>query len=416
MFHSRVAVLMSSVSLLFVANAAQSAGFYIQEQSVSGLGNAYAGQVAKPRDSSIVYYNPAAMTQLDGNGATFGVHIIAPSADLSDTGTTNGLTSVGPEAGNPYDPTPVPNFSMAYEVIEDKLWLGVSAGAPFGLSNDYGKEWFGRYDSTDSDLAVHEAQPSFAYKVNDKLSVGGGINIQSVDVDLGSVINLGPTDLNSTLEGDDSLSVGYNVGLLYQPLESTVLGVHYRSSVKHQLDGDVAIDNNGTFVSGYEAAAKLALPDILQLGVDHKINDKWSVQAGATWFGWNSFDEIRVIDKAGVQADSVTVQNYQTTWAFAVGAEYILDDKWTLRAGYQFDETPTTDLYRTSRTPDGDRQWFAAGATYEINDKLSLDLAAVYIDVAEEDINVSRNASLVNVRAKADQEIGIFSLGLNYKF
>ena len=95
-----------------------------------------------------------------------------------------------------------------------------------------------------------------------------------------------------------------------------------------------------------------------------------------------------------------------------------MNDKWTLRAGYQFDETPTTDEYRTSRTPDGDRHWFAAGATYDINDKFSLDMAATYIDVGEESINVTRNVTgaLADVRGDTDGSVAIVALGLNYKF
>ncbi len=93
-----------------------------------------------------------------------------------------------------------------------------------------------------------------------------------------------------------------------------------------------------------------------------------------------------------------------------------MNDQWTFRAGYQFDETPTTDEYRTSRTPDGDRQWVSAGATYQIDDKWSLDLAATYIDVADETISVSRNSGTVDVNADTNNEVAIVALGVNYKF
>ncbi len=87
-----------------------------------------------------------------------------------------------------------------------------------------------------------------------------------------------------------------------------------------------------------------------------------------------------------------------------------------MRGGYQFDQTPTTDQFRTSRTPDGDRSWFSAGATYKLKNNLELDMAATYIDISDEKINVSRNSGLAGVRATTEGSVGILAIGLNYKF
>ncbi len=406
---------LSTLAITVATSNADAAGFYIQEQSISGLGSAFAGQVATPRDSSIVYFNPAGMTKLKGAQSSFGVNIIIPSSKLTNDGSVipfGGAT--GGSGGNPYDATPVPAGSMSYEAIDNILWFGISVGAPFGLANDYEDGWFGRFDSTKSELETIDIQPSFAYKVSDTLSIGGGLNFQYVDAELGSVINQGAGERNSTLKGDD-FSFGYNAGVLYEPIEGTVFGAHYRSGVHHDLEGSVIIDNNGSVQSATDATAELDLPEIIQLGLNQKINDRLSLQASATWFGWNSFEEIRVLSSSGTLISNTT-QNYQTTWAFAVGGEYQLNDEWKLRAGYQYDQTPTTDEYRTSRTPDGDRQWIAAGATYTINDKFSLDLAATYIDISSESINVSRNSGLATFRANSEGRVGIVAAGLNYKF
>jgi long-chain fatty acid transport protein len=403
----------SVFSLSIAASQADAAGFYLQEQSVSGLGNAFAGQVATPRDSSIIYFNPAGMTHLKGTNANIGVHLVAPNADMTNNGSTQALGGVtGGDGGNPYDATPVPNGSISHETIDDTLWLGLVVSSPFGLGSDYGTEWFGRNDSTKTHLKTIEITPSFAYKVNEKLSVGGGITYQHADATLENVTTTAPNnDVFTQLKGDDH-SFGWNVGVLYEPIEGTLLGAHYRSNIDHELEGFLTAPS--TLLA---ATAELNLPNIAQFGINQRINDKWSVQAGATWFGWNSFDNITAFDLGNTQR-SRTEQNYQTTWAFAVGGEYEMNDKWKFRAGYQFDETPTTDEYRTSRTPDGDRHWFAAGTTYTINEKMSLDFAATYIDVGEESIDVTRNlaAAPATVRANTDGYVGIVALGLNYKF
>lgn len=391
------------------------AGFYIQEQSVSGLGNAYAGQVATARDASVVYYNPAGMTKLSGSHINVGTQILAPSAHLKDTGSSAAFGGVtGGSGGNPYSVTPIPNLHISHEVVENKFWLGLAVSAPFGLSNKYKDGWFGRFDSTETTLRTIDFQPSFAVKVNDKVSFGGGINIQHADVDLKKVINQGAGERNSTLEGD-AVTFGFNVGVLYEPIEGTAFGAHYRSGIHHDVGGRVIIDNNGAVTSNVAANAELDLPEIAQFGVNHRVNDKLSLQAGATWFGWNSFEEIRVLNAAGGLIANTT-QNYQSTWAFAVGGEYALNDQWTLRAGYQFDETPTTDEYRTTLTPDGDRHWVSTGATYKYNDKINIDLAATYVDIASETIDLARNGGLATVKADTGGHVAIFSLGMNYKF
>ena len=88
--------LLAGVFAGFTASStAQAAGFYIQEQSVSGLGSAFAGQAAMPRDASTVYFNPAGMTYLPGANLNVGVHVLAPSAELDDRGSTLGAGAVG---------------------------------------------------------------------------------------------------------------------------------------------------------------------------------------------------------------------------------------------------------------------------------------------------------------------------------
>lgn len=403
---------LATVSVIAIqVNNANAAGFYIQEQSTSGLGSAFAGQVATPRDSSTVYFNPAGMTKLKGSHANFGVNIISPSAKLTNTGSVIPLGgATGGNGGNPYDPTPIPNGSISHEFIEDRVWIGISVSAPFGLANEYDKGWFGRFDSTKTRLTTTDIQPSFAVKVNDKLSIGGGVNIQYVDANLEKTVNLGAGETTSILNGDD-MSIGYNFGLLYEPIEGTTFGAHYRSGINHKLEGRVDIIGTANFV----ATANLNLPEILQFGFNHKVNDKLSLLGGATWYGWNSFREIRVLNAAGGEVSN-TIQGYKNTWAFAVGTEYEYSDKWTLRAGYQFDATPTTDEFRTTLTPDGDRNWVSTGATYKFNDRISLDLAVTYIDIANETINVSRNSNLATIKADTKGNVGIAALGLNYRF
>jgi long-chain fatty acid transport protein len=421
----------TSASLLALsATAAHAAGFYIQEQSVKGLGSAFSGSTTSLDDASTVYFNPAGMTKLEGPQINAGVHLLIPHGDLENTGSTidlngpapGGVAAVTPASeDNPYDPTPVPNLYAAapFGFGGEEIWLGLGVTAPFGLANDYGDDAFNRYDSIKTELLTVNVAPSIAYAPSDWFSIGGGIDVQYADAELTSAFYAG-SEGRSSLEGDD-VSVGYNIGVLLRPLYDTEIGIHYRSAISHELDGDISVTGAGSPLANFSStgSADLDLPDIATFGIAHQATDRLRLMGQATWFGWNNFEDIDAeLDNPALTNPAPIVQNYQTTWAFSVGAEYDLTPQWTIRGGYQFDETPTTDEYRTSRTPDGDRNWFSAGATYKWNEQLSFDLAATYIDVAEEEISVTRNNALfpATVNADTDGSVGIVAVGLNYKF
>ncbi len=409
--HLAYSALSASVLLLSSASA-QAAGFYIQEQSVKGLGTAFAGSTTSIDDASTIYFNPAGMTKLDGAQANIGVHLLLPDADLEDNGSTFG----GNNPGNPYDPSPVPNLFAATPVDFQgrKIWFGVGVTAPFGLASEYDETDFVAFDSTDTELLTINVAPSIAYAVNDQFSIGGGVDIQYADAELKNFVNLGAGGTGiSTLEGDD-VTVGYNLGVQYRPRVDTELALHYRSAISHELEGSVSLE--GTLADfDVGGSADLDLPDIATFGIAHDINDRLRVMGQATWFGWSNFESIAAVRDDGTPVTPVE-QDYQNTFAFAIGAEYDLSDQWTIRGGYQFDETPTTDEFRTSRTPDGDRNWFSAGATYNYNQKLSFDLAATYIDVDDGIIDVSRNGGTAQVTGTTEGSVGILAVGLNYKF
>ncbi len=396
-----------------LSSNAMAAGFYIQEQSVSGLGTAYAGQTSTARDASIIYFNPAGMTYLDGRQGNIGVHLLVPRGDVDDKGTSNaGLGQpIGEDSDNPYDPTPVPNLHYSHQ-LNDTTWAGISVTAPFGLGNEYDSNWFARYDSIKSELKTINVQPSLAYKVNEKLSIGAGIDIQYADAELTSAA-LVTTEGLSTLEGDD-ISFGYNIGLMYQPTPETTLGLHYRSQVNHKLDGNIIGEGTGGGDVNIGGKANLNLPEILSLSATHDLNDKWSIMGGATWFGWSNFERITATDDNGVQRQNV-LQNYNNTLALNVGADYKYSDDWTFRGGVQYDPTPTEDGFRSTRTPDGDRIWLSGGATYNMNEEMSWDFAVTYIDIGAEDITLTRNTAS-NINAESDGNVAIVAVGLNYKF
>ena len=369
-----------------ISNDAKAAGFYIQEQSSYHLGMAFAGVAADPVDASTAYYNPAGIASLDRAQMQMGSHLLIPSSKLKNTGssatTAGGFAGAltGEDSGNPYDPALVPNMFAAYPVSDNHdIWLGFSITAPF-------------------DAQLVNALPTPAAAGPDPSSDG-----------------------SQDLSGTDT-SMGYNVGVLWTPQEDLRFGLHYRHGIDHELNGRVVINPVGGGAQiRVPGMAELDLPAIASLAAGYDVNEKLTIQGHVMWYGWSVFDDIPVLLSTGTF--SSTEQNYKNTYAAAIGFKYKLDDQWELKAGYQFDQSPTTDGYRSTRTPDGDRNWYSLGATYKLNDRVSLDFSGTYIDIKSEKIDLTRSfnygggqTASVDINGETEGDVGIIAVGMSYKF
>ena len=63
------------------AGVAQASSFALIEQSVSGMGSAYAIGAAGLDDASTLYFNPAGMSRLSGSNLSTGLQIVSSSVD-----------------------------------------------------------------------------------------------------------------------------------------------------------------------------------------------------------------------------------------------------------------------------------------------------------------------------------------------
>lgn len=404
----RLALSLAVSTALFAAPATlMAAGFYIQTQGASGLGRAHAGDVVVASNASTIYFNPAGMTRLERNEVQAGVHLLIPNAEVNQRNTQ----VPGRDSGNPYDPSPVPNLYWA-EQYSDRVWLGFGLSAPFGLKNEYNDDFFARYDSLESDLRVLNLQPSIAFELSDRISIGGGLDLQYADATLRSATPGGfppspATDGTFELEGDN-WDVGYNIGLLFDLSDDTRLGIHYRDGITHTLQGTATSTQLGVL----PGRADLKLPDIASIGLQHRFTDRWTGLAQYTWFNWSNFDEIRIQLPQG--NEQVLQQNYRNSYALAVGAEYEMNPRWTLRGGIQYDQTPTQTDGRSTRTPDGDRTWFSFGASYARSDRLTFDLGYSYIHIASEDLDITRNG--VRMQGTTKGHVHVLSAAMRYHF
>jgi long-chain fatty acid transport protein len=376
--------------IVAAASPAAAGSFYLQEQSVKGAGRAFSGEVADCGVASL-WWNPASIA-CSRRELYLGVHGILLDSRVRDDGSTltrplvpGGLTTpVGGQLDN-IDPVKggvAPNFAVALP-LNDRLVLGLSAMAPYNLSTEYNADSFTRYDALKSSVLTVDMQATLAARVTDWLDVGVGLSGEYVSAELTSALpNLAPgsPDGLSELEGD-GIDLGWTVGARAHAGRWEA-GLSYRSAIEHELEGDVTISG----LAGPLAAANVdtagtaafTTPWIASAGVRFAVNDRLTLNAQVNRIGWSEFDAIRVAYDGG--GDTI-VQDYRDVTTGAVGLDYRVNDRVTVRAGVAWDPTPTRDERRTARIPDEDRRLYSVGATVRPREGLSVDAALTFIDI-----------------------------------
>ncbi len=441
--------LLSAVLLVLLAwsGSAMGSGFAIIEQSASGAGYAYAGAAAAAQDASTIFFNPAGMALLSGNELQLGAHYIIPKSEFKNQGSTTilGTPLTGGDGGDAGDPALVPNLYYMHD-FTDQWKAGIGITAPFGLVTEYNDGWVGRYHALKSELQTINVNPSVAYKFNDQWSLGVGVSFQRAEAELSNAIDFGtaadlqsigaggpPLGLSQNLDGKgevdgDDWGYGANIGLIFSPLTSTRFGLHYRSQIKHELEGDAKFTTpapaapiaQALGLVNTTAKADVVLPDTVSISAYHAFNERWAILADATWTKWSHVNELRIKFGSGA-ADSVTTLDWDDSWRVSLGGTFKATDALELRAGVAFDESPIpSEKKRTPRIPGADRTWVTVGAGYQFTPMIKADLAYGHLFVDDPKINkdLSEAENLLRgaLVGEYDASVDIISASVSFQF
>ena len=398
------------------------AGFQLLEQNASGLGNAYAGSAAVAENASTIFYNPAGMTQLQAREISGGLVAVGTSFKFTDNGSSSGrLAGNGGDGGGWGF---LPNGYLSWALNKD-LYVGVGVGAPFGLKTEYSNPWIGAAQSTMFDVKTYNVNPSIAYRVNEVVSVGAGVNWQRMSTEytrqVGTVSVFAASPLKLTLDGD---SWGWNVGGLFILSPATKVGISYRSTVDYDLSGNINVTGPipGVNAGGTSSAkASVKLPDLFILSATQQLSDKWQMLGDVSWTGWSSIPKIDVTRTSGAlsgQSAQTLDTNFQDTWRVALGANYQYTDAIKLKFGVAYDQTPVqSTATRLVSLPDNDRTWFSAGAQWTPSKGSTVDFGVAYLylkDTAIDNNQLSANPLQNRGRVTGTYNDSAWILGVQY--
>jgi len=411
----------SALGLLAIATAQANAGaLAVHEQSAFGQGASYAG-VAAGGSLSTMFWNPAVMTQFAGVQSASSYSAFLPSVKNTPTAGTY-LPFGGTE--NTYQAALIPAGYMSYQ-LNQNLWLGMSLNSPFGLSVGFPENWAGRdYAAGNTSLRTYNAAPSLAYRFNDWISVGVGVQIQYAKAALNHGVSVFVPVGNALIAvpvGDANLSgtgwgYGFTAGVTLTPTPTTTVGLGYRSGINQKLDGILT-----TPLGPSAANTTVDLPGVLSLGIRQRVGPQWTLLGTVEWTDWSRIGTSNVIAH-GVTVTTLPFQ-YKDGWLFSAGVEYQANDRLTLRTGFGYEISPITDQVRTPLIPDANRFWASVGASYVIIKGLKADVAYSHVYEPDASINISSTSGnpwfattgityVGNARSHAD----IISLGVNWKW
>ena len=430
-----------SLSFAMPAQQASAEGFSTYLEGSARAMSLAGGLVARGGDASVVAYNPAAMTRLEGTQF---------QANLAVTQMYWGVDTYGqatPNSHSSHQTWPIPSWYLTHQ-LNDKVWLGIGQFTRFGLGVKYPNNWPGGFNLQSVQLITSSLNPNIAYKLNDVFSIAVGAEVLYADMQMRKNITNHPI-LGAWGEGDMNLNghgfaFGGNIALHAQFNEQWSAGLTYRAPMSLKVQGKARWDNA---MHGYAAAGNMTkvtelmgaqmtynqapgslknkvrgtihLPDSFAFAVAYKPTKSLSFEAGATYTLWNRFENFNIYMKDPLNYWNGTQKEWKNNWAFNISGEWWATDWMALRLGFLYDMSPSNMGNADYMMPSNGRSYYTCGIGFKWQ-KWTLDLAYMYAHNHELNYNEAAQtyagAKGVLLGRTTHPHAHNFGIGIGYKF
>lgn len=401
--------ILAVAALIFSAGSAVAEGYQINSLSARQIGMGHTG-VAQKLGAESMFFNPAGMAfmehTLDLSGSFTGIsaHCTA-TVNGKDYKTDNGIsTPIGVHAA----------FS-----IYDNLKAGISFFTPYGSSINWTDNWPGAVLNQNVNLKAFTLQPTLAWAITPKLSIGAGamitwgnvdlnkglVTAETTDRALGVLKQLGqvpaetPAFGNTTpasvnLQGNANVTVGLNVGAMYNVTERISLGASFRTKMMMKVNAGSAyvryanaltenlLGSSLGLINEANFKAEMPCPWVLGLGVSYKPIDRLTLAFDARLTGWNTYKslDIEFLSEQLTPYNQNIPKNYKNSWCYSLGAQYALTERFDIRAGLMIDTSPVNKEYYNPETPGTTKIEPTVGFSFRPYKNLSVDFGLMYIE------------------------------------
>ncbi len=396
--------ILTAATALLCTLTGMAEGYQINTLSAKQLGMGHTGVAMKLGSESMIF-NPAGLgfsdKTLDLSGSITGIKAIAnATVEGSKYETQNGWST--PLAVN------------ASFKIYDNLQAGISFFTPYGSAINWTKNWPGSMLSQEVNLKVYNIQPTIAWRITPKLSVGVGMDIAWGSVDLNKALIPGHTfdaiasamglqfpalgnaaAASVNLKGTSNVALGANIGVMYDINDQWTVGANFRTKMQMKVSAGTASVNyaNALIESAIQQlkpeldllnesdfSAQMPCPYVLNFGVSYKPIKALTLALDAQLTGWKTYRELDIEFPAPLDGFNQNIpKNYRNAWCFHLGAQYALTNRFDLRAGLMVDTTPVNKDHYNPETPGMTKIEPTVGFSFRPIERLSIDASFMYV-------------------------------------
>ena len=367
---------------LLAPQVAGAEGFAINEWSAEGVAMGGARMFAED-DAANVAYNPASITKVKGEVMKSSYTYLSPHGNYKlydgagkEIEDGKNVVHAGWAVGSYY-----------VRQINDKEWFGIGAFPRFAMVSEFERESNASSNAFFSKLNGVSVTPTYAHKFDKKWSAAVGAEINYVGLELQKNAYATPTmNVGSVQIEGESYALGWNAAANYAFDDKNEIGVVYRSRITHSLEADAkAYSPRPDFKVKANAYGVVTLPDSWDIGYNHKFDKKTRLELKATRTNWSTYDALNISlsnhsvpDK--LPSDVNSAKNWESGWRYAIGLEHNLSDKYTVMAGFAFDESSIPHDGGDFMVPTGLRRTYSIGARYN-DKKQTVAVALGWMDV-----------------------------------
>lgn len=367
---------------LLAPQVAGAEGFAINEWSAEGVAMGGARMFAED-DAANVAYNPASITKVKGEVMKSSYTYLSPHGNYKlydgagkEIEDGKNVVHAGWAVGSYY-----------VRQINDKEWFGIGAFPRFAMVSEFERASKASTNAFFSKLNGVSVTPTYAHKFDKKWSaaVGAEINYVGLELQKNYYHPVAQMNVGATQTEGESYALGWNAAANYAFDDKNEIGVVYRSRITHSLEADFKMYPASGGKITADAYGVVTLPDSWDIGYNHKFDKKTRLELKATRTNWSTYDALNISlsnpSVPGVLPSNVdSDKNWENGWRYAIGLEHNLSDKYTVMAGFAFDESSIPHDGGDFMVPTGLRRTYSIGARYN-DKKQTVAVALGWMDV-----------------------------------
>ncbi len=385
-------------------------GFQLNEHGAKamGMGGAF---TAVADDPTAVYWNGAGLTQFWGTNFVLGGTLISPASSFRGVLPQTTEYKTNDQIFYP------PHFFGSYRINKD-FAVGLGFTVPFGLGTQWDSDWVGRYLALKTDLMVFTVSPVLAYRLTDGLSISAAFVYSFANVEITRKTSQAPFEGDAfvQLKGDDNSAFGYNLGLMYKPVETLSFGVSFHSQIKYDFKGTASSTTSQPQLESRlpngDITATLTTPFNLAAGVAYDVQPGLKFSADFQYIGWSSYDTLAVDFKDPNFPDLASPRLYDDSYIVRLGSQIAVSKQFDVLAGIYFDKNPVKPEYLNPSLPDANRFGLSLGFNLKVVDNFGI--SASYLHIFASQVTVTNSTEYFN--GTYNSSANIAALSLSYGF